>query len=440
MKKLQTSIEFMVILAAVAGFSVFVVSLYANLNHTQNSAYQSITSYSSRTPNSIVSNSIFIDNSTSLYASVPKIIYLNQTGTLSAVYSYSGQYQPLSISVKVNGPATVIPGIYTNLSSPGLGTEQFSVVPNGAGQINLTISMHFSEGNGIVVKNATVYAYSEIAPGSGYNFSTYSAVISRRVEQVQYRESQQANVVEIGHYGPFIGSVIPVVEPVSIECKGHAWGTLIQSGQYIYYLCFSKQQTSFAIANFNTSVPGTFGFNITLKVQGAGKSYTANLTSDGEATAPLYSGSTIVGYAMVNGVSGSRYVSPPPDYSYLWNSGSSRIISNKTIADYFSALPPAFAALGRYNNIFIAGMDDPAYSGYQLYPVTTPVGNLNANASSVIDAAPVQSYGCAVDSTHGITLNCPSESIFYYNVTVQINGTEVYNTTVEYQGSLIHIR
>ena len=57
----------MVILAAVAGFSVFVLGLYANLNHAQNSAYQGIMSYSQEKPNSISTNSIYIDNSTYLY-------------------------------------------------------------------------------------------------------------------------------------------------------------------------------------------------------------------------------------------------------------------------------------------------------------------------------------------------------------------------------------
>jgi hypothetical protein len=442
MEKLQTSIEFMVILAAVAGFSVFVLGLYVNLNHAQNSAYQGIMSYSQEKPNSISTNSIYIDNSTYLYASIQKIVYLNQSSQLSVVYSYPATDNLESISALASGPAAAeaMPSQYANTGCTGLCTLQFSVVPEGVGQVNVTVAMHLVSGTGPITKNITVYSYSTLPPGSGYNYTQYSLSINRKSEAIRYPVLAQANVIQINHYGPECG-----FSPLKAECNGYTWmvndgGFCAGGGNENGYICLSASQTGYSATTFNTTT-GTYNYSISVNFQHGGHNYTANLTS-GRQTAPVYSGGEVVGYAHMNGVSGSTYVAPSPSrYAYLWAGTGSAIVSNASVSNYISSEARALSILNQYND---SGLPCPGCSGsWSDRPIswfTDPINNENQNASILMGLQPEPSFGCVAETSPAITLECPPQSPFYYNVTMQINGTKQFNTTAEYQGSVVYVR
>ena len=442
MEKLQTSVEFMVILAAVAGFSVFVLGLYVNLNNAQHSAYQDVMSYSQEKPNSISTNSIYVDNSTYLYASIPVVVYLNQSGQLSVVYSYPSTYNLESINAFAIGSAAVevMPSQYANTGCTGLCTLQFSVVPEGVGPINITVAMHLVSGSNLMTKNITVYSYSTLPPGSGYNYTPYALYIGRKSESIRYQALEQANVIQINHYGPECG-----FSPLKVECNGYTWmvndgGFCSGGGNENAYICLSASQTGYNAATFNTS-SGTYNYSISVYFQHEGHNYTANLTSSRQ-TVPVYSGGAAVGYAHMNRVSGSTYVAPSPSrYAYLWTSTGSAIVSNATVSNYISAEALALSILNQYND---SGIQCPGCSGsWSDRPIswfTNPINNENQNVSLLMDLRPEPSFGCVAELSPAITLDCPSQSPFYYNITMQINGTKQFNATAEYQGSVVYVR
>ncbi len=428
----QTSIEFIIIMAAVAGMSVAFIYAYAHASGQMNSVYGYLNSTES-TGNPTASGNEGIQ--TEIYAYITPVINQDSSGTLEVILA-----MPQNASSAVITPASGAFSFYPESISLNYTYSPyiayFRAIPRYAGNANLTVKATITIGNSLV--QSTAYASAYVALGAQQSNNTaeaLSASLSQRNASVLYGLSQSINVpklVETSHctYLNFWYTPLSFQD----QCGNAAWDFSIFSdscydaGSTGATYCVYKNPTGYATQN--ATVQDGYTYNLTLGLRYGNSTYISNINSNGRHAA-LLRGNTVVGNVTVSGQISGQSVQLPSAIEVMDSGQSSYPIGIGAYSTYGQYMSSASAKLGYYNG---TGVGSSEFSSIQ-----QGISSYNSYLGSFLgtDAYTV----CNVISSGGNAyLSCPASSALdFSNITVDLyNGTA--DGSVQVDGSTVYVR
>ena len=152
--KIQTTLEFVILLSAAASLSVFVISAYSHIVNPQKPLYMKLINQSANAPSSASFRDI--GNALGIEVSIANVSYVNRSNSLEAIITSPSGYVLSSVYVTGSSSVAVIPDAYYNVSTDGLAVLSFSVVPKATGTIKLSAVAEFTYSNSTT--NSSSYA------------------------------------------------------------------------------------------------------------------------------------------------------------------------------------------------------------------------------------------------------------------------------------------
>ncbi len=437
--RLQSSIEFLLLLGAVATFCVFAIAVYTQFSGVQEGIYNGISNITgnlmARAPVSSSANglSIFLalPNSTAANSSTSLYLIVNAPGQSVTVNSTIAGYDGLSISP-------------TQLSSVvnGFGILVFSAVPESQGLKRILDHVVATGNNVLLVENLTgrLIAYpSKGGMTGGPNLSSQSLTGSIRGsgERINYPLAQPSALYNFwyashcAYHGWYSGGVLP--EPA--QCGGNTWGfdtpdnrcnPYTWDGEDRYY-CFGAQPLK-----LNVSVIGqqkSYAYNVIVGIQNSSLSLRANLSSSKNYSQLVSSAGVVYGYARLLEAYGSdAYPVPYSAYVALQN-GTYHLVNMSGYTRYSASYANLVGQLDAYNNSYSSNPGGMA----QL------VNIFNGQESAFAGSGYANSSACNFVGTE--YLSCNASQPLSFVVELHLNGSKYsdLNQTLYLGSSIVEI-
>lgn len=440
--KLQSSIEFIVILTVVGVFSVFVLSQYLHFQNAQLSAYNKIensilTSEQSNQP--IVS---FMNLSADLTPVIPNITYIGKPNSMEAILSYPQDYKVKSVFVELlQGNAEVFPSNYSDIQQSAFNILSFSVVPASSGTLSFSITALLSNGTNTINLTKRITSYSIFQNGSGSSSSQTTAYLSNINESYMYLLTNQTPITTL-----YLWNRCPILTGQQywdlanelVQCGPNTWGFYWDNLECAYpdhgqYYCISSNPTQYS-AKTPSKIP-YYRYNISLNVQAGLSFFKAILSNATPSAAVLDKNDVIHGEASVNSVYGYGFM-PPPYQSYiaLLNQNSDRVLNLSNYTRYSNQKLSTVSLLQEYNGSWMNG------SSTTVAQIIYEVGLTNKYENSLTIANNASLSGCGYSPyASNQYIVCQVENQFYYNITAILYNSSI-NQSVNYQGSIINLR
>ncbi|HVA82764.1 MAG TPA: hypothetical protein VNF06_01210 [Candidatus Aquilonibacter sp.] len=419
--KLQSSLEFLLILGIVAGLAIGAVSFYNSTMPKSSNLINALTS-----PNLVNQSTLSIQKT-----SPPLFLFYapsNSTTNMSDVLQIASigcQSGSLSINFSSSGTSFSKNALQMGLNGTSFNSIYFTPLTNGYHAIS--ILYNYSCDNQSASAQSTLFTFASQKSSMGNNSASY-AVLSNRSEHIEYSLISAGNISSIKEFshctysGPF--------GPAGIggQCgTTNAWDYSVfsnycytQSTYYTLTYCLVPSQTPYSLSSPD---PNNYSLNYSFNLDVI--TPTATLTSQiSTNSSELMSNQKIVGRVNVTSV---NMASQPPNLVILTNITSSSGIDSATYTAYIQAKNNLYSALSFYNRSEISpDLQSSIDSSLLAY----------SKASNALINGTKQGLKCnLLDSGY----NCLAASPLYYTLKLYLEGIGVQNQTLTYQGSTIQL-
>lgn len=426
----QSSMEFIILLAAVSAFAVAVLSASSGMS-------SQVRSMASLLPN-ISSNSVLqsmqpaqaTQGALSLY--LPTVSYVNESNEGYAIAYVPGGFTIRGVSADAPNMA-LLPYDSSGQGQPYVISVPF--VPNAPGKNAMSIRLTATNGTSTLTMLASGETES-VDPAAQYDSPQQPyATIVRNNESMIYGLSGAVSVQGITQStgctkSDFWGNPYPIAQ----QC-GNAFAYMRTFDDYCYdrfgatlTYCFYTQGSALGIRKVNYTYSPYY--NISLSVMVGNATLLSGLTSSREDSSVFYGGEA-VGTASVLGDVASYGRDPAMGVVMLGNATAVRAVNMSYYQTFEQYLNDALAVIGYYNNT--------AVDSSQLSSVQQSVSSYDAYAAGLGKApnATAQcSYSRALDS-----LVCRPVQGFAYSIDVNLSrGIYSGNTVIYTEGSSIRLR
>ena len=317
--KMQTSLEFILLLSAVALFSVFILSQYLHLQNAQKAAYGTLDNqslYAGEPVNAVVNYSDGI----SMTPIIANTSYVGKSNNLELVLSYPQSYSFTSLKLVSSPNASILPPSLANLQYSPIEVLTFTYIPASAGELRISAYGVLKDANSSLNITATSYTYAmpQNASRNGSSGNSFVAEITGRNESILYPIStldRIGTVTTWSHcaYHDFWGNR----EPEPAQCGGNTWGVIyfdnncnqFWQGGNDRYICFKRNMSNDAASALEPQQ--SYSYNAVLSIGNSTLSLTAPF-SDAMKGIALYNGSGgVEGNAIVESVYTGQVLPPP---------------------------------------------------------------------------------------------------------------------------------
>ncbi len=425
--RLQSSVEFLTLLAAVAVFCVAVIAIYLHFNSSQTEIYNGITRLAESGLSWVPSNTVQAAQ-LMVYASVPNLTRVNASVPIYVIVGDSGTFIKVNASVEGYGGVSVYPG-YINTTVNGFGVLGFVAVPGYPGEKEVVIRVHASAGNVSLSRNITAHMFAARESGTANqtytNSTSFSGTVSQAGERINYYASKQSRIQNVTYwshcaYHGFFGGV----EPEEAQCGPNTWGfdtgdsscnPFAYNGDDRFY-CFANSSD-----NANASSIGQqsgYDFNATLRLQNSSLSLQASFTNNATDSKLIGKNGEVYGNAVVTGVYGPDvYPVPYLAYAVLEGPRGTYPINISGYSAYSSLDGQVVQLLGVYNT---SGGADLGY-------IEGLISELNSKAAYLIASPQSNSSECSLVKQAGSSyLSCSTQDLAY-NILVSMNSSRYPN-------------
>ncbi|MCW6160303.1 MAG: hypothetical protein LVQ95_04425 [Candidatus Micrarchaeales archaeon] len=440
--KLQTSLEFIVLLSAVALFSVFVLSQYLHLQSAQKAAYETLdnqTLYDVHSSNAIIGYS----DSINLIPVVANVSYINKSGSLEVVVAYPQSYNLERIRVSSIPNISILPPELVDIPYSSIDALTFSYLPKVLGSTKFSIVGTFSNTNGSILNvtaNAYTYVLRQSAIGNISAGNNFIATIGDRNESVFFPIAQQNNVESIYSWSHCAYHNASGREREPWQCGSNTWGFVVSDntcnrfwwdGQDRYY-CFAENKTASKAGALTPQQ--SYVYSAAVSLVNASYALEANFTSQSRSTGLYFKNSTPAGIVYINSTYAGEVLPPPYlTYAVLDNSGNYTAINYTYYGNYSNTETSLINLLNINNNTWVGG-DTLNY-------IQKTLANLLSSEKALLSAKPIQSGDCLFYPLQlPAFYSCRPTMPFSYEITVFIDGYNGLNQSVQYQGSSIELR
>lgn len=432
--KLQSSIEFLIIMAAVASMAVIGVSYYSRVHSVIVGAF-------SKNPNqsSLNESMAAINDTISAYLLAPAL----QVGNASMATLLVSTSMPSEISANISG-ANI--GISQN-NFYGKSYEKqaafvFYVLPKYAGTSRLSFEITAINGSDKYEykANATLYAYGDNQ--SGFNGSNSNKSISYvylrpENESIAYMAGKQSKlyyITESSHCSDlnFWGQQMPIQS----QCPGASWyfwafssscyygNAQVPTKTYCVYKTYSGYNSSAL-----SSAPKYY-YNVTLGISYEGLNLSSELTQNSSVSNITLNASIFGTASPGNSIYAQSML---PSSSYIFSSGNKAYIGS---AANYSAFEYAYSKikddLAYYND---SGNGNTGTIEREIYSYNNSLSKLIGTLAS----ADSGSCKASIGST-GISYSCkPDYPLQFYNVSAKIYNYTGKQSEYSYMGSEIRV-
>lgn len=438
--RLQSSTEFLMILAAIAAFSVVVVAAYAHFGSDQKAIYDSIAALPSRIATNQSSGAV--PQNISMYIVAPNVTYVNKSSFFYLVVDAPNGATDVKASVHVDGNAAFYPS-YVNSTITDFGMDEFTLIPKFPGVETVEITASATSGTQFLQKNASVIVMALSGSGS-VNTSSPETSLSGGIvidaqEKINYAIPAQGPVSNITYWshctyhGWFSGGVLP--EPD--QCGSNTWG--FDTGdsscnQFMYngddrYYCFSTQPLGADAGGVGQQ--SGYVYNVTLRISNNSLQLQVNLSNIHPIGTLRSQNGGDYGYARVMGVYGPDvYPVPYLTYAVLSKQENAYPVSITRYAAYSSIYSQVTQLLNAYNS---SGGADLGY-------LEGLLSQLDRNASMLVNASQLINTDCNLSSM-GTVYSCGTNDLSY-TVLVHLNSSQysMLNETLYSGSSAIEVR
>lgn len=444
--KIQTSMEFIILLVGISAFSIAAIGMYLHFSHSQDSVYYNLLNSTSN----ISANTAYSSSPPSepFYVSVysPSVAYVNTSSSIDVVlYTSNATLDYLDMnSPTLEHTPTSYSGIALNQAS----VFSFSIVPEHAGYSNVSISIEATGPGGVYHYNKSLQIYSVYAASSGSGIQPNNTNLLPVLSASLYPHSEAVlssidsgaglyQLTEWSHcsYTGFWHHELSI----QTECGNAKWYFWIFSS-YCYYnsgsstvtYCVYENPTGASLDSIGTQ--STYQYNLTLSLSNSSKNiYLVSSISNSGNTSPILSAinGTRVGNATVSGqISG--YASPQ-DYSYylLNKSSNYTVVNSSAYSQYMQAYDNLNYVLDYYN--------DSGIGGSELSTIQQTISSYNKESSAMLDAEAANSPCSVVEYSGKAWYYCKLFSIEFDNITALVDSPLHQNSTTVADGSNIYI-
>ncbi len=425
--KLQASIEFMLLIAAVAGISLTMLAIYGHMVHIQENALASVanSSYAAQA-NFSASQSPHYSGP---YTEVPAVTYVNRSNVVLVAFSGTAVTMRY-INVSSSG-AVIEPRSYANTSMDGLAVFSFTFIPKAPGAYTIGIDYAVAPGDPQLASTDTYAVYQ--TANSTAQTGQYSAAIDALKELLLFNLSNASptyTVTESSHcsYLNWWGQQLSI----SQQCGGAKWYYWTFSDSCYYSANPVMTSTTCVYLNpTNVSIAGlapapSKDFNITLLLYNSSIELHANLSSSASASG-IYSQSGMqYGNATVSG--GISYTGPSPQgYEVRTYDGNDALLNQTAYYPYQQAYDSLLSTMAYYNNTSV---------GYST-PMQEAISAYNAASQAIASAHSAYMQGCNFTKTGNAYACTPYAPFQFSNITLRMRAE---NQTLLVQGSTINVR
>ncbi|MGC8495790.1 MAG: hypothetical protein ACP5MX_01095 [Candidatus Micrarchaeia archaeon] len=424
--KAQTSIEFIILLAAVSSLSVFLIGLYGNVFSAERSSFSIVSNAFANSTQNMTNVQYGAVQGFHMSIFVPNSMYVGEQYTVQLAI-----YVPPNSSIQyihVNASnAYVNPSSRANISS-GFTVLSFSVLPLNPGLVVVNATALL----GNSTRSVAGISYASIAQQSASNSTMPYFSISRNLESVAYNTSMPSHIYTLGlwshcSYVSFWGSELSIGQ----ECGAGAswyfwvgswyctWAPGSQSDTMTY--CVYKQQSNASVQEILQKPHYIFSINVSVTYN----NYNLNSElSSSVPEAPLLLKGMKAGNVLVSDVSGSA--NPISQYLVLDKPSGNYLENASTYSIMQVTRQNLYNELSYYNGTSI--------STSTLTRIEQGINSLNMIAGSIINGNE-SSSACSVSSN---SVLCNPIPYLYY--TIAANSSLVPGKfTEDYEGSILNI-
>lgn len=426
--RLQTSIEFILLMAAVAGFGVTMLMVYGQMAHMQ----EGILAGMAGTANAIQSSNALPSASPQYsgpYIELPSVTYVNKSNVL--LVAFSGANTTLQY-VNASAPGAVLePSTYKQVGINGLEVLGFAFVPAAPGPYTIKVGYAAAGDSADLVNTSTyaVYAPANSTPQT----AQYSAAVDALSELLlfnlssgtpTYTVTESSHCSDLNWWGQQLS--------ISQQCGNAKWYYWMFSGSCYYSANPVMTSTTCVYLNpQSASIAGLASapfkdFNITLLLYNSSAELHANLSSSASASGIYSQAGAFYGNAVVSG--GISYTGPSPTgYVVRLYNGADALLNQTVYYPYEQAYTNLLSTLSYYNNTSVGDST----------PIQEAISAYNSASQAITRAAPTTMQGCNFTAS-GRALACQPYAPFQFsNITLYMNSK---NQTLLTQGSTINIR
>ncbi|HUY70397.1 MAG TPA: hypothetical protein VMV00_02410 [Candidatus Baltobacteraceae bacterium] len=410
----QTSIEFMVLLAASASLGVVGLAMYQHLSGSQSAVFSSILNASGSAHTAQYHST---NGSYSASLSLGGTSYLNRSnGIYLLVTAPYGAYIARADINSTGG--TVSPGSYNGTTTDGITLMQFSFIPSQQGSGSVSASVNVSYNGTTRILRSTAYTYSipfvADAPSGGTGSPQFSAAITTINQSITYPLAAPINISYVTQWSHCTFHNLFGTLSYQGQCGDANWDYVsfsescyYESGVTTATYCMKLDATQ---SSYST-ISGTQGYIYAIELRLYNQTMSLSALANSSSAGPrVLDGSGIqAGNATVSAVSGIGS-NPSQGYVVLNVSNAERVVGISSYQPYAQALNNLDSVLGYYNQSGAQGSDvssiQDAIDGYnnQVLQFTNASNAVNPQCTL---SAPGrnQVYACAPVSGLYYTIN-----------------------------------
>lgn len=435
--KLQTSLEFMLLLGAVSTFSVGIIALYENFAGLQSTSYNALINSENGT------NATYYAASPSasairVYMLVPRTMQYGSWSQIEiAVISPKNYSADITVS---SSRAYVSKASLSDNALSGFTTFYTYIKPEYPGVVTVYASYNVSGGGSSrtgAINESSIAVYANSSNGAP-SAEAYSAYLSPSYEAALYNETPKGNLTyltETNHCSDinWMGRQLPIQE----QCGSAKWYFWTFSDPCYYNhgvmtATYCVYENNYSASLYSASPEPYYRYNISLIVANATARLKAYLPSDGLSSPLLYRNGTNDGIVTVSGATSSA--APATGFQVSMRGKNATGIVNASIYDeYIQSLNSIDGLLGYYNGTGISQSEqDTLQQAMSMY---------NSMSDSLYASKTYVPQGC----DYSLSGNAPymecglGSGLEFQNISVDIPSSTA-NQTINYAGSLINIR
>ncbi len=429
--KIQTSIEFLLILSAISILSLGLVSAYKSNMSSDQYALNSVMQ-NSNTISTFNSSSSGIVQDPGIFVNVPINSTIGMLNTMQVVlYGCINGTGSVRLS---SGSVAFSQNDIEKIPLENLAVSSVVFDPTSAGPNQINVSYSITCTNAEKSGNNTFTTYSTVPHGSsfgtGNSSASLSAYISDRNESVSYPISLQGNAENIGQSSHctstgFWGNPYPVW----IECgSSNAWDYRIES-DVCYWDSYSLTKTYCILPqNSNRDLYGvntsnySYHYSFALSIASKYGELASNVANS--ANSELIDGGYQVGSVNIENVSGVADYQMP---EFIGNSSDKVIANTELYQQYVQARNNMYSMLGYYNNTEV----DPSTAS----SIQQAIASYETAASDLVASSGQGLQACSIVAGNYI---CRPSYLFSYVINAKTN-LSLQNQTLYYEGSVINV-
>ena len=439
MMRLQTAVEFLIISAAVASFSVTVLGIYMHVNSSQRQFVSYAFNHTSDTANTVKA-AMDGNGSITMSVSIPNSTYINKATPIDIILFGQRSMFLKSLVISDGGDGSLSPERFSNETVDGMSLLYSEFVPSSTGNANIEINATFATPTGVVYRNVSLNTYISSSNGSVTSSQNYiySPSIVAKNEYAAFSASESNPIYRLS-YSSHCSQMNWWYQQLSIgqQCGNAKWYFFISSG-YCYYdygaptvtYCVYQNPTggNYSLMNQTASKH----YNLTLNLTNSTARLSSILTQNANISQLLYENKSY-GDAYVSGAIEGFYPKPYNNELFINDNSAEKVVNISYYSTYLQQLNNVNAALAYYNNSEVSGSD--------LSSILQAISGYNTYENAFLSAINSTSKYCTISDIGGVLYKCRTYSPFEFtNITAIIDNYHGANSSYIADGSEVYIR